>query len=69
MPSKRFLAAGDLLINRELLAYATVEDDANGPDSASSSPPVPGRRAGPRSASPARRPGRSSGGSGLAPSP
>jgi hypothetical protein len=31
MPTKRFLAAGDLLINPELLAYATVEDDGNGP--------------------------------------
>ncbi len=31
MANKRFLAVGDLLINPDLLAYATYEDDEHGP--------------------------------------
>jgi hypothetical protein len=31
MTSQRFLAIGDLLINPDLLAYATFEEDADGP--------------------------------------
>ena len=31
MNAKRFLAVGDLLINPDLLAYATYEDDHDGP--------------------------------------
>ena len=31
MNAKRFLSAGDLLINPDLLAYATVDGDADGP--------------------------------------
>lgn len=31
MPNKRFLAVGDLLINPDLLAYATFEEDGDGP--------------------------------------
>jgi hypothetical protein len=31
MANKRFLAIGDLLINPDLLAYATFEDDGDGP--------------------------------------
>jgi hypothetical protein len=31
MSTKRFLAVGDLLINPDLLAYATFEEEADGP--------------------------------------
>ncbi len=31
MMNKRFLAVGDLLINPDLLAYATFENDSDGP--------------------------------------